>query len=561
MSAKTEDPPTKKAKQSSPSKSCPSSFRNELPSLLTQLNGGKALDLSVIAAIKEAGKIGEDTAAGALTVEDNPHNDTLKCTINKLFANHVGKTPEIVIVNAIRHAKDQRNFEGYIFNKTKSIMGMSGDEHRKYYNHPDNPLGIKGPKPDCKVWLELFLGKERADELLRDAVPLNGDDDLTGDDNVMEVTICEALEKEASQLYTIDLLANILQYTRKKAKSTSLNDLLRLSVVYGLDGVMKDILRGGYGSIADDLNINTPLPLDDKPLVNEGRPSLLDDRKMYMPAYALAALLGHENVVVAALAQGGNFDVPYGIQFDNGEEVKIIDNHNLPSGLFFWIFQKNMPEMITCLVNDCGFQFRWIDSDRGGHMDRIFHRLFDANEFESSPKWRGAIYDEDMMWESRRERYRMRAAAAYTEQMKMLDLLISLGLPFSLLFPVQPPIEMEEALIKDKKLETREECKAYMRSMDKGERKARELVYEACSAYNSLQSEEPETLTIGDFYRKLKSRWDGQKSVQTDRLPNFEQLDSTWRATRRPQNEDEYHESDSYHDSDDGSSYGDGPFG
>ena len=145
--------------------------------------------------------------------------------------------------------------------------------------------------------------------------------------------------------------------------------------------------------------------------------------------------------------------------------------------------------------------------------------------------------------------------------MKMLDLLISLGLPFSLLFPVQPPIKMEEALIKDKKLETREECKAYMRSMDKGERKARELVYEACSAYNSLQSEEPETLTIGDFYRKLKSRWDGQKSVQTDRLPNFEQLDSTWRATRRPQNEDEYHESDSYHDSDDGSSYGDGPFG
>ena len=114
MSAKTEDPPTKKAKQNSPSKSCPGSIRNELPSLLTQLNGGKALDLSVIAAIKEAGKIGEDTAAGALTAEDNPHNYTLKCTINKLFANHVGKTPEIVIGNAIRHAKDQRNFEGYM---------------------------------------------------------------------------------------------------------------------------------------------------------------------------------------------------------------------------------------------------------------------------------------------------------------------------------------------------------------------------------------------------------------------------------------------------------------
>ena len=134
-------------------------------------------------------------------------------------------------------------------------------------------------------------------------------------------------------------------------------------------------------------------------------------------------------------------------------------------------------------------------------MDRIFHRLFDAHEFESSPKWRGEIDDEDMMWESRRERYRMRAAAAYTEQMKMLDLLISLGLPFSLLFPVQPPIEREEELIKDKKLETRDQCKAYMRNMDKEERKARELVYEACSAYNSLQSTD---ILVLDFYPHYK---------------------------------------------------------
>ena len=143
----------------------------------------------------------------------------------------------------------------------------------------------------------------------------------------------------------------------------------------------------------------------------------------------------------------------------------------------------------------------------------------------------------------------------------MLDVLISLGFPFSLFFPTEPPIEREEKLTKDKKLESRDECKAYMRNMDKEERKARDLVYQACSAYNSIQTSKRETLHIGDFYRKLKSRWDGQESVQVDHLPEFEELDSRWRATRRLQDEDEYHDSDSYYDSDDGSSYGDGPFG
>jgi hypothetical protein len=141
----------------------------------------------------------------------------------------------------------------------------------------------------------------------------------------------------------------------------------------------------------------------------------------------------------------------------------------------------------------------------------------------------------------------------------MLDLLISLGFPFSLFFPVEPPIEREEALIKDKKLKTNQDWKAYMRNMDKKERKARDVVWEACSSYNSMQKREKEKLTLGDYYRKLKSRWDGQESVQIDRLPEFEDLDSRWRATRQSQNDDS--ESDSYYDSDDGSSYGDCPFG
>ncbi|KAL7523038.1 hypothetical protein ACHAXR_000001, partial [Thalassiosira sp. AJA248-18] len=151
-------------------------------------------------------------------------------------------------------------------------------------------------------------------------------------------------------------------------------------------------------------------------------------------------------------------------------------------------------------------------------------------------------------------------------------LLISLGFPFALFFPTEPLIEREEALLKEKK--SRQECKAFMRNMSKEERKARESVYLACCAYNSIQkiesdgdesdvggSESPaseKTLTLGDFYRELKSRWDGQESVQIDRLSDFEDLDSRWRATRQ-QNDQEDNDSESYYDSDDGSSYGDPP--
>ena len=144
-------------------------------------------------------------------------------------------------------------------------------------------------------------------------------------------------------------------------------------------------------------------------------------------------------------------------------------------------------------------------------------------------------------------------------------------------------LDREEALIKEKNLETREQGKAYTRSMTKEERRAREKLYEAACNYNSVQetgsndeegeAEEEEeedgddgeasesgTLTLGDYYRQLKSRWDGQESAQADRLPEYEALDSRWRSSRRRQDSGgEEESSDSYRDSDDGSSYGDPP--
>lgn len=145
-----------------------------------------------------------------------------------------------------------------------------------------------------------------------------------------------------------------------------------------------------------------------------------------------------------------------------------------------------------------------------------------------------------------------------------------MGFPLSLFYDLDnltAVVEREDALRKTKKLETRDQCKAFMRSMTKGERKAREKLYEACCVYNSLQGsdsddEEEETtdttLTLGDYFSMLKSKWDGQV-VQADRLPEFEALDSRWRETRRRENgeeEEDSYDSDSYRDSDDGSSYG-----
>lgn len=75
--------------------------KSDLQSLLTQLNGGKALDLSVIAAIQEA-RHNASKYNGFDT--NNPYDDNLNSIINKLFTEHVGISPKVVVDNAIRHA-------------------------------------------------------------------------------------------------------------------------------------------------------------------------------------------------------------------------------------------------------------------------------------------------------------------------------------------------------------------------------------------------------------------------------------------------------------------------
>ena len=181
-------PPAKKAKGSStPSSSSSASRRAQLPSLLAELNGGKAVDLTVLAAIEAASAVGTSSAKS-----ENPHGETLQSTLNELFTKHVGTSPEIVVGNAIRWARMEVNVEGDIFNK-KQTGSYFGDEHDKWLNHPTNTF-MHGPRPSGRVWLEMLLGEKRASELLEGTILMN---DETGsiEDEVTEVVISRSLKK------------------------------------------------------------------------------------------------------------------------------------------------------------------------------------------------------------------------------------------------------------------------------------------------------------------------------------------------------------------------------
>ena len=412
--------PAKRAKQESDDDDMNSVHANvaQLTSHLTKLNGGNALDLTVIAAIEAAPK----TFDNASPPIDNPHNETIQSTINQLFTAHVGKSPAIIIGNATRVVKDELDCEGDLFNKRQRNSMLHGDERQKYTNHPQN-RDIKGPTPDGKVWCEMFLGSVRVEEALKGAVPLNNCG--SPGKEIKEAVVHRLIRDEASKLPTIALLGNILNYVQNEASKVSTSDLLRFAVLYGLDGVMTDILHGRYGD-ANELTINTLIPLDDSPEEDEeDSTSRFFDLgwKMFAPAWAIGAILGYENIVTTALAQpGGTLDSSYGSMKRGDEQVQEHTGHALPSNIFLWVFMKNMPDMIKCLVNECGFQFRWIDHE--SHLPMIFSRIFDSSPYESFPKWTGSLDGDELMWESSRERCYMRSSAAYKEQMKMLGMCI-----------------------------------------------------------------------------------------------------------------------------------------
>lgn len=84
-----------------------------LSSVLVELNGGNALDLTVIAAIQAASTL------RVAPTSDSPYGEILQKTLGDLFSSHVGKSPEVVVGNAVRHALEEKEREQRIFEQSK----------------------------------------------------------------------------------------------------------------------------------------------------------------------------------------------------------------------------------------------------------------------------------------------------------------------------------------------------------------------------------------------------------------------------------------------------------
>ena len=545
-------PPAKKAKTESDVKDA----SNKLTSLLVQLNGGKVLDSKVRAAISAAAS-GESITGVA--------KETMDATLQTLFENHVGQSPEAVVQNAIDHMDKIYSVEVDVFNETQDrgghLPGWVDETDRIMFNCPMQPL-VKGPRPDTKVWLALFLGVERAGELLDGCIPMR-DMSLSEGSSAEpeEVIMLKAFKEEATELPLIKLMTNVLSYMREKAEESMKNEdedpksLLRFTVIYGLDGTMKDILLGAYGDV-ENLTIDSLLPISDKPIENFFGVMW---NMWLLPPLHMGAILGHSNIVLGALGLGGKIDAPMGFQ-GRGEEIKLSVYH-LPSVVLEWTILKNKKQMLQILVKDCGFQFRWMSRDMQTKQisQPVFSRIFDLSQYESDPMWKGELRFEDYMWENSRVRCQMRAASAYKEQMLMLDHLIELGFPFELLFPTEPRVDELERLHKNKQLETRKQNREYMLSLSKIDRLALESVTDMTSSYNYVQQDSSDSdtdeshqnlLSVSEYYNILKKRWDGKQS-QLARLPEFEGLDPTWRAEQEPSDSDDDYDYDSDHYDDD----------
>jgi len=517
----------------------------KLISLLVELNGGKPLDLAAISAINSACSPPETSIAGTTTEE------TLTSTLNKLFTDHVGQSPQIVINHAIQFASDYYDRESDFFNEKEMRGGSHWTSMREIHDEWfDSPPGLeaRGPRPDSKVWLGIFLGEERVKELLDGSYPLEDLHDKGADVPAEEHLIWEAFKDETTKLPLCDLLLNILSYVRNKSNECEDRvDILRFAVLYGLDGVMRDLIKGGYGDMNDDLTIDTLLELSDEPADPEDWFGI--HRKWYMTPLYLGAILGYSNIVVTACKElRAKIDAPLGMINQTGEFAT--HDHYSVIAVMQWVILNNMKGMLKTLVEDLGFQFRWFFHANCHRV--VCKRLFDLSEYESNPRWKGGITEEDYAFESSRVRRGMRSASAYKEQMKMFDYLIDLGLPFELLFPTEVPIDDLERLQKAKKLETRKQSREYMKSLSRNEREAIDLASAMASSYNSLKNSEAEMLTLCDYYRMLKKKWEGKES-QIARLDEFEALDPTWRAERKRQEERGEEEK-----SDDESSYGSG---
>lgn len=527
MNEPTQESPKKRAK---PTTTTTTSDDNasKLPALLRRLNGGNPLPLSTLAVLQvPTGTTNEEEGDDSI---HHVHLESAHAAQKELLQAHVGDCHAIfqAAVTIARNTLDRavKEFNG---------MEIAGDEQADFF-YPWDPL-TKGPKPDAAVWAEMFLGRERFATLVDRALPLNHWPRRSNLDRsiALEEHIYLALRDNVPKLSALQLLENVLDYLLhrvKEDKTATRKDFLRFTVVYGLDGAMKDVLNGAYSCNKndddDEITINTLLPLSD------GVPRPPDEENMsrfhrgpmymFLPAYALGAMIGHVNVVSTAIGElHATIDAP--LEAFQGNSTPVCHYHYTPGEVLFGAIMTNRQHVLKCLVKEHGFQFRWINHDR--EMEMIRWRLLADHELDCSTFWTGDLDADDIYYEaSSRQRRRLRARVSYQEQMKMLDLLIELGLPFLVLFPADLYRYIERL-----QQGSMEELRTFEGTLSKDEKKMKRIVWEACSSYNNVRQRHELWLSMGEFYsQQLNARWAAQHDAQTIKLGEYEALDSRWRA-------------------------------
>lgn len=446
---------------------------------------------------------------------------------------------------------------------------------------------VSGPKPDLWVYAELFLGRETVDDIRK-----NYSEELSrkwGPNcnmlNDINRNFLSIRRNGATFEDKINILTNILRYLRglvdiNNEKKMPHWKLLRFAAIYGLSGVMTDILDGKYGQVCGDLSIDNMLPVDDDvPDVAE-RSLYMNTLKLRFPPYIIGSALGHAHVTKHAVLDLGaelHGSLKYTV-FKRGEEDKILDGPDSAGVALHWAIDKNHPDMVRCLTLECGVQFRWLSDEK---LDGIWSLLFSYSEYEGGAYKGVSRNDEDDGFcGSRREMRWKRAHASYKVKEAMLRVLIECGLPRELFVP-DADFSFDKEMMKNYKgklqLEYEDKYKKHMRSLPKKDRRNIGQISAACSEFNYVQprygtedeydssdddpdeedckTERPSnTLFAHDFYDRLIGMWKDQPVTQESKLTEFEKYDPRWVAEKEEAEssceEEEDYESDCSDDSD-----------
>lgn len=437
-----------------------------------------------------------------------------------LFEKHIGPYQE-VLDNAARHAQNLWRDEVFCF--------KTGCEPVNYERYLYPRFGrINGPRPDVSVWVGLFFGREEQGRLKDEKLKA----DTSGGIEVysiLEGKLCHDVKTVSAFVLT----RNVLRYLREKAgRLPNANAMLRFCALYGLSGAITDVLGGKYGS-SDEITIDSLLSFREHDAPQDDMLSHFTFDDMFMPAWAFGAALGYRNVVQHCIRTlGAKTEMHLVMKMKGSGEMK--ETESLPGLMLHWSIMTNQSEMLSCLVSECGFQFRWLCDQ----MEELFEILFHIDRMNDEfGVWRSPRYDpHEFAFESRSRQRQFRAKCCYEEKQMMLKTMIEVGFPRQLFLPeLNVDIERNITLLMEKKGSegsdepTGKSVKDLFDSLSPLEDRARRKLFEAASEYNEIQSKKRKQLTLLDFYERTVKLLENRSTAQESRLAEFEMFDPRWK--------------------------------